>query len=156
MNKVSSRRRGFGKCEKAGACFCGGFSEHIVEIIKKKSRRPLLSIPLNPDFFMQRVSQGCIRGGCSPRRRAGTFKESPLDPESLPPPLRCQLIIGFSFDQEILASLCPIPISYSGTIAFMFVTLDGMKLQKQIKRALSSPEAIDYVRGLLEEILSRT
>ena len=33
-----------------------------------------------------------------------------------------------------------------------------MKLQKQIKRALSNPEAIDYVRGLLEEeeIVSRT
>ena len=40
----------------------------------------------------------------------------------------------------------------------MLLTLDGMKLQKQIKRALSNPEAIDYVRGLLEEeeIVSRT
>src|SRR5215475_3322392 len=40
----------------------------------------------------------------------------------------------------------------------MFVTLSGMKLQKQIKHALSSPEAIEYVRELLEEeeIVSRT
>jgi hypothetical protein len=40
----------------------------------------------------------------------------------------------------------------------MLVTLGGMKLQKQIKRALSNPGAIEYVRGLLEEeeIVSRT
>jgi hypothetical protein len=40
----------------------------------------------------------------------------------------------------------------------MLLTLSGMNLQKQIKRALSNPEAIDYVRGVLEEeeIFSRT
>jgi Domain of unknown function (DUF4338)/Transposase DNA-binding len=40
----------------------------------------------------------------------------------------------------------------------MLRTLSSMNLQKQIKRALSKPETIDYVRGLLEqeEISSRT